>query len=80
MYFAYTSSTPAPWLKTVAARAENIAMGASAMTYRVNRRMTAATSSMMSMSPLTLAPKLDAAAPNNTENTTICSISLPAMA
>ena len=32
MYFAYTTNTFKPWLRTVAASAAKIAMGASAMT------------------------------------------------
>src|ERR1700733_813478 len=80
MNLAYTNKTPAPWLKTVAARAAKIASGANAMTYRVILRMTAAISSIASISRLTFVPKLEAAAPKSTENTTICSTSLLAMA
>src|SRR5450432_171228 len=80
MYFAYTNNTFRPWLKTVVASAAKIARGANAMTYRVTRKMTVAISSMVSMSFLTLGPRLEAAAPKKTENTTICNISLLAIA
>src|SRR5882672_11303294 len=71
---------PSPEVVTTEAIAANTAIGASDMTYAVTLRMTCESSSIQLIIAFALSPSAAAAAPKNTENTTIWRISLLAIA